>query len=325
MTNRAVFSCFLTLLIILPIFGRNIQQKNVNDYDRIVEHNVKQILPADMDTKAYNDMVRRFWTPERMASAKPLNFFKTRSEFEAEHRAPMTMNSERTPPQINIPGVPAKSLKASPLVVGKIFGQIGSSTYVCSGSVIVSENGDTVLTAGHCVYDTDTNTWSSNLIFVPGYDSGSTPYEVWVWKTAAVLRAWTQAADFNYDVAVVLLATSDKEEHIQDITGSLGMTVNKPKQAQTVSYGYPVNIHKGEILASCSDLATAAEIPQLPSYNGLRLPCNMTGGSSGGPWTQDDSYQTSVNSFGIVGEVDVMYGPYFDDNVLHLWEQYEKQ
>lgn len=69
MANKAIFSCFLTLLVILPIFGKNI----ANDYDQIVETSVKQILPTGMDVDAYNNLVINYWTPERMASAKPMN------------------------------------------------------------------------------------------------------------------------------------------------------------------------------------------------------------------------------------------------------------
>lgn len=41
-----------------------------------------------------------------------------------------------------------------------------------------------------------------------------------------------------------------------------------------------------------------------------RLPCSMTGGSSGGGWITGGRLN-SVNSFGYRGERDVMYGPYF--------------
>jgi hypothetical protein len=139
------------------------------------------------------------------------------------------------------------------------------------------------------------------------------------------MQGWTQYQDFNYDVAVVLLTTSSEDQHIQDLTGALGMTRNWGQQAQTDAYGYPVNIHRGEELASCSDQSTPANIPQFPDFNGMKLPCNMTGGSSGGPWTQDNDQQTSVNSFGIVGQDDVMYGPYFGDAVWDLWSAYQDQ
>jgi V8-like Glu-specific endopeptidase len=324
MAGTTTFCCFITLLIILPIFGRSIRQRNIEDYDRVVEISIKQILPMGMNISVYKDLVISYWTPERMASAKPMDLLMIdkSSGFNTVNHSPLTMGDERTPVRKVVPGVPPRSLKAAPSVVGKLYFTIGTSRYVCSGSVITSQNGDTMLTAGHCVFDTATQSWASDILFVPAYFDGSSPYGRWVWRTAAIMRGWTQR-DFNYDVGVVLLATSDEGEHIQDLTGSLGMTINEERQANTVAYGYPVNIHRGEELASCTDESTPANIPQLPNFEGVKLPCNMTGGSSGGPWTQNSEYQTSVNSFGIVGQLDVMYGPYFGDAVYNLWNQYQ--
>jgi hypothetical protein len=179
--------------------------------------------------------------------------------------------------------------------------------------------------SAHCIWDSDTQTWTSDITFVPAYASGSDPYGTWVWRTVAAMQGWTQQRNFNYDTAVILVATSDEGQHIQDVTGSLGMTRNMPKAAYTDAYGYPVNIHQEQELVSCSDQSTAASIPQLPSFNGVRLPCNMTGGSSGGPRTQNNDEQTSVNSFGIVDLADVMFGPYFGDAVYNLWNAYQDQ
>jgi len=182
MASITTFSCFITLLIILPIFGRSIRQRNVQDYDHVVETSVKQILPMGMNISLYNDLVMNYWTPERMASAKPMNLLMidNSSDFKTVNYSPMTVDNERTPLRVDIPGVPPKSLKAAPSVTGKLYVRIGTSNYVCSGSVIVSLNGDTVLTAGHCVWDTDSQTWASDIIFVPAYSSGSSPYGRWV-------------------------------------------------------------------------------------------------------------------------------------------------
>ena len=316
---------FITLLTILSTFGRSIRLRNIENYDHIVETSIKQILPMGMNISQYNDFVISYWTPERRASAKPMDLLMVdnSSSFHTINYSPRTMNDKSTPIQMIVPGVPSRSLKAAaPSVIGKLYIRKGTSTYVCSGSVIASFNGDTLLTAGHCVWDSDKQTWASDLMFVPAYSDGSEPYGPWVWRTVAAMQGWTQNQDFNYDVAVVLVATTREREHIQDLTGSLGMTRNLPQEAHTDAYGYPLNIHRGEELASCSDEATAANIPD---FNGMRLPCNMTGGSSGGPWTQNNDQQTSVNSFGIVGLDDVMFGPYFGDAVWNLWNQYQDQ
>ncbi|HIV58522.1 MAG TPA: peptidase, partial [Candidatus Stackebrandtia faecavium] len=55
------------------------------------------------------------------------------------------------------------------------------------------------------------------------------------------------------------------------------------------------------------------------------LSCNMTGGSSGGPWFVDfdestgTGLQASVNSFGYTFLPDTMFGPYFGDDAEALY------
>lgn len=210
-------------------------------------------------------------------------------------------------------------------MIGKLYVHLGASDYSCSASVITSENGDTLFTAAACVWDSETQTWTSNVVFVPGYSSGSAPYGTWVWRTVAAMNGWTQFTDFNYNVAIVLLAPSSTGRHVQDYTGALGLTINAQKQAQTVAYGYSSNVQQGEVLARCSGLATPANIPSDPSFLGMRLPCSVSGGSAGGPWTQDSNYQSSVNSFTLASQSNVMFGLYFGDAVLSLWERYQGQ
>lgn len=58
----------------------------------------------------------------------------------------------------------------------------------------------------------------------------------------------------------------------------------------------------------------------------MRLACNMTGGSSGGPWFDDFSesagtgVQVSVNSFGYTSEKNAMYGPYFGSVIEGVYD-----
>ena len=177
-----------------------------------------------------------------------------------------------------------------------------------SGSVIVSDNRDTLLTAAHCVWDSNTKSWASNLIFVPQYSRGSRPLGTWVWRTVAVMNGWTDHGDFNYDIAVVLVGANSDGGHVQDYTGALGMTSNWGRQAWTDAYGYPMNMHDGEAMSTCSAQCEPAAIND---FGGVELSCAMGGGSSGGPWTQNNDYQTSVNSFGISNRPNVMFRPLF--------------
>jgi hypothetical protein len=262
-----------------------------------------------------------------MASAKPMDLLMVdnSSGFNAVNYSPLAMSDECTSVRTVVPGVHPRSLKAIPSAIGKLYGRMGTGDYVCTGSVIVSENGDTLLTSGHCVYDTRSSVWASDIIFVPAYSNGSSPYGRWAWRTVAAMTGWTQEEDLNYDVAVVLLAPSSDGQHIQDLTGSLGMSRNKERQAHTYAYGYPMNIHSGEELASCSNVSTPVNITYFHNFQGLRLPCNMADGAGAGPWTQTGDYQTSVSSFRIAGEKDVIYGPYFGDAIWNFWNQYQDQ
>ena len=59
---------------------------------------------------------------------------------------------------------------------------------------------------------------------------------------------------------------------------------------------------------------TATDDPYGTQSQGI--PCNMTGGSSGGPWLiNNNSTINSVNSFGYQGVRNVMFGPYFGSDI----------
>jgi hypothetical protein len=58
--------------------------------------------------------------------------------------------------------------------------------------------------------------------------------------------------------------------------------------------------------------------------------CDMTDGSSGGPWLSKfdpatgTGVLTSVNSFGYDGMPDVMWGPYLDDTIHDVFAKAQR-
>ena len=68
-----------------------------------------------------------------------------------------------------------KAFSGTP-AVGALFSTSAGklSQHFCSASVINSPHGDLVITAAHCVTHT-----SGTVVFVPGYNNGTTPYGVW--------------------------------------------------------------------------------------------------------------------------------------------------
>ncbi|CAF3035659.1 unnamed protein product [Rotaria sp. Silwood2] len=93
--------------------------------------------------------------------------------------------------------------------------------------------------------------------------------------------AWMNSGNFNFDIAIVLMNNNEKGQHIQDVTGGLGITLDSPQQAKATSFGYPKNINNGEIVSNCA--GTHLSPTNVAGFTGLRLACTMTGGSSGGP------------------------------------------
>ncbi|HEY7169705.1 MAG TPA: CARDB domain-containing protein [Vicinamibacterales bacterium] len=91
----------------------------------------------------------------------------------------------------------------------KLLMRWGTSYFVCSGSM---RNASTVLTAGHCVYDTGLNQWADEIWVYPAWDGvGSlfgpptvvNPYG-WAHSTAlGSWTGWTVSHDFNFDIGAV--------------------------------------------------------------------------------------------------------------------------
>ena len=237
------------------------------------------------------------------------------------------------------------------MTVGKVFFQMGSSLYVCSGNAVDDvEDGVTtpnlVVTAGHCVNDGG-SAFATNFMFIPRYDpaaprTSGQPDGTFTATRLTTTSQWAaQGADkYNYDVGMARVGVNEHGETLaaaigdtSDIgyvsgdptsTGGVDYTVN------THSFGYPAaRPYDGTTLISCWGGTTGDTVGGSTDY---RLPCNMTGGSSGGPWLLDSAsavapltenadvsdVQISVNSFGYRGEKNAMYGPIFGTTIQNL-------
>jgi hypothetical protein len=97
-------------------------------------------------------------------------------------------------------------------------------------------------------------------------------------------------------------------QHLTDVVGGQAIGFNLARGLSYQAYGYPAAPpFTGETLQSCSGSA------QDDIYGGTQsqsIPCNMTGGSSGGPWLTG-GVLNSVNSFGYTTVKNRMFGPYF--------------
>jgi V8-like Glu-specific endopeptidase len=196
--------------------------------------------------------------------------------------------------------------------IGKVFFTMGGSNYVCSGNSVVSNNKSTVSTAGHCVNE-GPGAFATNFVFVPAYLDGAAPYGKWAAKALYTPTQWSSAGDMQYDTGFAVVSQLNGQS-LADVVGSSGVQFNAARGLTYKSYGYPAAApFDGQSLVSCT--GPASDDPYNPQFNTQGIPCDMTGGSSGGPWfigTSSSGYQNSINSYGYSGAPSkVMYGPYW--------------
>jgi len=179
--------------------------------------------------------------------------------------------------------------------VGKLY--ISGAGY-CSASVIssgpTSKNGyrSIIVTAGHCVYDRTNNRWYPGWTFYPAYRNGAAYGGFTGWRARTLTNYITTGAR-RYDVAVISLNSNSAGQEVSYYTGTLGRSWNYGYTQLLVAQGYPSNLSTGTLYSfSC----------HAESFSGgtdvLGMGCDMTYGSSGGPWIRTfKPYQSGANNY----------------------------
>lgn len=278
------------------------------------------------------DSVLGYWTDARLQNAESADIDLDQSaasdidlgapsgpsagspaEFEGTSAPSMSAGAQRALPQAPIP------------TEGKVFftGSDGYD-YMCSGTAVSSENESMVWTAGHCVNGGRGQGYHSNWVFIPGYDNGETPYGVWAAEWLGTPTPWARFASLKYDVGAAIVGTNDGMT-LGDTVGMEGIAFNQPAAQYWTALGYPAGWpFDGEELYACDSPTLGRDDPgRIRGRRTIYIDCNMNGGSSGGGWffTAEDGYRYlgSVNSYGIRGHRNWMFGPYQGRAALTLY------
>ncbi|MFD6966709.1 trypsin-like serine peptidase [Streptomyces sp. NPDC059979] len=287
-------------------------------------------VAADAPASFRQQHTQGFWTAERMRSATPLDV----TAVPGTARTPVATSAAPT----TIAPTPAVSAMASPTAFpqaggawtgggavvktsGRVFFTMGGRTASCSGDSVTSANGSTVMTAGHCVkYQ---GAWHTNWVFVPAYNNGSAPYGQWSATKTFATDQWAASEDMNMDVGLAVVAPLNGQTLSQAV-GAQGLLFNGGYNKRMYSFGFPAAApYDGTKLVYCSG-NSGKDFLLTKDHS---LACNMTGGSSGGPWFQDFNEatglgtQVSVNSFGYTFLPNRMYGPYFGNEAKAAYDK----
>lgn len=215
--------------------------------------------------------------------------------------------------------------------VGRLSFLTPFGTSYCSASVISGQN--IIVTAAHCAYDTDTNSWYTNWVFTPAYRNGAAPYGSFPYQTCWVLTSWVNlSGGYNIatwaddDVAVCLMRPNSAGRSLSSTTGWFGRQWNYGYVRNVTNLGYAFNNYNlvdvpdsGRYMRLC-----AAETFQL-STNVMGSGCNWAQGMSGGPWTTSydpfypaTTYVNNVNSGLYVGQQNLYGGRFTSSNIVIL-------
>ncbi|MFC4115989.1 trypsin-like serine peptidase [Nonomuraea zeae] len=289
---------------------------------------------AAADSASEQRQVLTYWTERKMEAAQPLDAPKPGNGPAADAGQPgePTEGTPWTAPPTGAPGggvglqsarSPGEPWTGGGTVVrttGRIFFTTQGRNASCSGSAVTSANKSVVLTAGHCVKLN--GAFHTNWVFVPGYNAGNRPFGTWPATRLLTTQQWNAGEDIGFDVAAAVVAPLQGKTLV-DAVGGQGVAFNQSRRQQMYAFGYPAAApYDGSKLIYCS----GRTFDDFLLTNDLGLTCNMTGGSSGGPWMLNFNESTglgtqnSVNSFKYNFAANWMFGPYFGNEAQAVYQ-----
>ena len=174
--------------------------------------------------------------------------------------------------------------------IGKIFFRQGGSNYVCSGASVVGGSKQVVFTAGHCLHTGPHDRgrpgiFSENVVFVPAYRNGSAPYGTFAADALWVSSPWANSMDFTYDMGAFNVSRNAARRTLRSVAGKLGFAFSGTRDLHWNAFGYPAAPpFTGQTLNVCQASHATDDLSTGPDPPRMAIGCDMTGGSSGGPW-----------------------------------------
>ena len=221
--------------------------------------------------------------------------------------------------------------------VGILFFEQGGSIYQCSAASI---GNNAIWTAGHCIHGGgEGKDFSTELWFVPAYRKDNNNNHIapfgW-WRAFAMLthQEWEMNRDFRYDIGGAILELNNEGKKISEVVGSLGFAANLDNNRHWFNIGYPAAPpFDGRRQQICSapfaynDPPSNTDDPINQNNLPVGMGCDMTPGSSGGPWIINFSgdagsanYLNGNNSYRW-SKPEELFSPYFGDAAKTLWDQ----
>ncbi len=257
--------------------------------------------------------VKRYWTPERMRSARPLDL-----ALDADGATHLRLGRA----EASGAGASwAEVLTPSELpytVNGRIFLRQAGHRAFCSGTAINSPTRQLVLTAGHCVATgprrNGPSVMSNYMEFVPAYTGGLAPFGAFVARRGKIFapQQWNKQGNPDFDMGVFLTHPNAEGVNVADAVGG-GATIatNQTRHQDFRTFGYPGETRQMQGCRSpyVGDDRRSYPLPGPPT---MAIGCRWAPGASGGGWLIGDGSEINgLISYSHLNDNSHTFGPYF--------------
>lgn len=300
---------------------------------------------------AEQNKARAFWSIEKIRSAKPLpTLRKVRTSSRGTlHRgkphlvpgSPPQQGTGRPPNDVAGPmyypipyysfTVPNSAYMTWPYRLnGRIFFVApNGGLYWCSGTSIVSPQGNEVWTSGQCLGNYNLSSpgrWNLLAIFVPGYNFAAlnpAPFGFFVMQCMVLWSPFFFGGDMNLDYGAMHVGVSVGVSPFAGMSlaaavGTDGFAWNWPTTQEYVSFGYPgANMVEDRSVSLAGTNVTWFPFFFDPPMFGMGNPQNPLLGSNGGAWNLFWSpffggYLNGNNALKVPGQPLSTYSPYMN-------------
>ena len=271
------------------------------------------------------------WTPRAMRQARPMPAVQVQAEGAGDPDPQSHGGGFTYPTPFDRYNVYPNRTALPYRQVGKLFFTQNGLNYVCSATSI---GGRGIFTAGHCVSD-GTSTFSTNVVFVPQRNNGSSPQGMFACNELWVATEWHVNGNLRRDLGSAdgCVRTSDGAL-LHNVVGAMGLAINRVNSDEHFnSFGYPAAApFNGERMVQCQSSFGHVDTLGIGGTGPLpfAIGCDMTGGSSGGPWViningtagASNNLLNGVNSYKYVSPSQPleMYSPYFDSLAQSVYD-----
>jgi hypothetical protein len=263
--------------------------------------------------------VKRYWTPARMRSARPLDL-----SLDANGANHLELGAAEKAGGASASWAEVLTPDVLPYAVnGRVFVRQAGQRAFCSGTAINSPTRQLVLTAGHCVATGPRrhgpNIMSNYMEFVPAYTGGLAPFGAFVARRGKIfaLKPWTKQGNPDFDMGAFLTHPNAEGVNVADAVGG-GATIvtNLPRQQSFQTFGYPGEIKEmqGCRSAYIGDDSLTYPFPGPPTQ---AIGCHWAPGASGGGWLIGEGSEIDgITTYLHLDNRSRTYGPYFSKETI---------